>query len=260
MVAGALTKVSYLPLILIEVFVLLFYTKKILLHRQQFLSDILASKNIILSIVLLSLFVSNIFLYGGNLIKYNKIKPGGEIVIGKEKALRGYGIYMRNYNLLATAHTREEIPLIKFIPMYYTRTMETVFSVVGHLSFPRGIPDLKFYLLLFAICFSVSIYHFKLIIGDQKLLISLFLFTSYILIVFYVNYSGYTQMRSFGVALQGRYNFPIISLMAVYGMNTMLFKLSDKAKIPVILILTFFLVYNSFFWFLDKVSNIWFNV
>ena len=260
MAIGALTKVTYLPLILLEVIVLLFYAKKIFLHRIQILSEFGIAKNIIIGLVFLVFLGGDIYLYGGNFINYHSIRPGAEVVIGKEKALNGYGIYMRNYNLLTTAHTREEIPLVKYIPMYFTRTMETIFSVVGHLSFPRGIPDLKFYLFLFVICFSVSIYHFKLIYHDQKLLILLFLFTSYILIVFYVNYSSYTQLRSFGVALQGRYNFPIISLMAVYGMNTMLFKLSDKAKIPVILILSFFLVYNSFFWFLDKVSNIWFNV
>ena len=260
MAVGALTKVTYLPLILLEMAVLLFYTKKIFLHRLQLLKEIRITKNITIGIIFFIFLGATIYLYGGNFLKYNNIRPGAELVIGKEKALHGYGIYMRNSELLSTAHTRELMPLTEYVPMYFTRTMETIFSVVGHLSFPRGVSELKFYLILLVLSFFISIYHFKKIISEQNLIIMLFLISSYVLIVFYVNYSSYSQMRAFGVALQGRYNFPIISLIAIFGMNTTLFKLSDKAKIPVILILTFFLVYNSFFWFIDKVSTNWFNI
>lgn len=258
MVVGALTKATYLPLILFEVFVLLFYMKKIFLHKPHFFSEIGTSKNIMISIGFFIFFGANIYLYGGNLLKYQKIKPGGELVIGKENALKGYGIYMRNSNLLSTAHTREVMPLSKYVPMYFTRTIETIFSVVGHLSIQRGIPELRFYLILLAFCFSISIYHYKIIFSEQKLIILLLLITCYLLIIFYVNYSTYYQMRVFGIGLHGRYNFPVISLMVIFLMNTLLFKLSDRAKIPVILIITYFLVNNSFFWFLERVTQIWF--
>lgn len=260
MAVGALTKVTYLPLILLELVVLLFYTKKVLKHRMQFLKEMLMTKNITIFIFFLFFLGAVIFLYGGNLIKYNNIRPGAELVIGTEKALHGYGIYMRNSELLSTAHTRELMPLTEYVPMYFTRTMETIFSVVGHLSFPRGVSELKFYFILLILTVSITIYHFKKIINNQNMIIMLFLIISYVFIVFYVNYSSYSQMRMFGVALQGRYNFPIISLISVFGINTLLFKLSDKAKIPVIFILAFFLVYNSFLWFIDKVSSNWFNI
>lgn len=256
---GAMTKVTYLPLIMLELAVLLFYTKSIYRQRIQIFSNILSPKNVVISALFLFIMGANIHLYGGNIVKYHKISPGAELVIGKETALKGYAIYKRNFKLLSTAHTRKVMPFKEYVPKYFARTFETIFSVVGHLSFPRGLPELWLYLVLTTISCCVFIYEFKEFVKDSKWRIVLFLFVSYILVVFYVNYSSYTHLREFGVALQGRYNFPVNSLMVIFLMHTLLFKLSDKAKIFVILIITFFLVNNSFLWFLARVTPNWFN-
>lgn len=260
MVVGGLTKITYLPLILLQLAVLLFYSKKIFQQRFQLLSEIKRTNNIITGIIFISFLGANIYLYGGNFVKYHKIRPGAELVIGKEKALSGYGIYMRNYKLLSTAHTREQMPLHEFIPKYFKRTMETIFNVTGHLSLMRNYPDLLFYLILLGLGLLMIIFQLKVIINDYKLLVLLYFIIGYVFIVFYVNYSSYTHMRTFGLALQGRYNFPVLSLMAIFSMNTLLFKLSDKAKIPVIIIITFLFIYYCFFWFIQRVTPEWFSI
>jgi len=259
MVVGGLTKITYLPLILLQLSIILMYSKKIFLHRKIIFSEVKMPKNILTCIIFLVFFAANLSLYGSNLIKYKTIRPGAELVIGKERALKGYGIYMRNFNLLTTAHTREIMPPLEFIPKYFFRTMETIFGVTGHLSMRRDNPELAFYFLLMGLSLLMFIFQFKVIKNDNRLLIFLFLIIGYIFIVFYVNYSGYLQMRSFGVGLQGRYNFPVLSLMIIFSAYMLLSKLSDKAKFPVIMILTFFFVYNSFVWFIARVTPIWFN-
>ena len=260
MVIGSLTKVTYPPLILLELFVLLIYSKRVLLNRRQIFSEIKLPKNITVSIVIFVFLSANIILYGGNFIKYGNVIPSTVSVIGEENALKGYGIYMRNSNLRSTAHTREMMPIDEYVSKYLTRIMETTFSVIGHMKIPRGIPELRFYIILLSISLIASFFQFGSLLKDHKIYVLLFLLISYFLIVLYVNYSSYTYMRSFGVALHGRYNFPVISLFVIYLMYSILSMFSDKAKIPVILIITIFMIINSFIWFLERVDQAWFKV
>lgn len=258
MAIGPLIKITYAPLVLIQILILLVHFKELLLNREKFLTKRISKIEICLLIFCLFFIILNFKLYGGNILNYHQILPTADKVFGHSIAYKYYDQYVRDYNFQTSVTLRQLMPFSNFLIKYLFRTQETIFGIMGHINMRRDQSDMLIYLVLLALGLIVILLNRRSVFTNSLQNILLFSSVAYISIIFYVNYSAYIQYKIFGLALQGRYNFPVLVLIIVYIAYNSLFRLNDNIKIVILLILTPLLIYNCFFWFLTHCTPGWF--
>jgi hypothetical protein len=257
---GTLTKKTFAPLAVIEIIILLFYIKFILKRAKILFKSFYLSKNIITCCFLVIFIILNIILYGTNLYKYHQIVPSVDLVIGYDNAYKYRLEFARDIDFLASAPSRRIVPFDNFVTSYITRTEETVFGIMGHLSLRRDSSGLSFYKIFVVFSIILAIFNYKKIYKDSRQKILLFISFFYLLVIFCVNYSTYIHLKIFGLTLQGRYNFPILSLVIIFLVYNLLSNINDRIKIPLILLLTSCFIFNGFVWFILNVTQNWYLI
>jgi len=259
MTIGALTKITYGPLIIIQLIILVYHAKPIWYNRQKILTTHYTVTDKFLIALALLLFGLNVHLYGNNLIKYEQVQPKTVNVFGHEKAYKYYSQYQRAHDLKSTRSEKTLMRFDEYLIKYLMRTGDTIFGICGHKNLLRSNVSLFFYGLLGLLSLLIYILKYKQLKNNSYLKIVLFSFLSYALIILLTNYISYRSLGSFGLALQGRYNFPVYALANVFIAYNLFFLFKERTKTVVLICLSCFFVYSGFFWSLSKFTIDWFH-
>lgn len=257
MLTGVLVKVSYGPIVLIQALVLIYNARTILNKKQKLFNKSFSISEALSVIAIVILIILNIELYANNLIHYGQIQPKTANVIGHQNALNSLQ-YQRNIGLKSTIQDRPMMPFHKYFIKYVYQTQQTIFGILAHRNMLKKGPELYIYWLLFCLSLLVFIKNFKKLIRQKNLNIILFSTFGYMLVVLLVNYQNYKLYHLFGLALQGRYNFPVLALAIIFIAYNLLAHFNDKTKAIIIVLATILLVYNNYFWFLSHVTPDWY--
>jgi hypothetical protein len=256
--AGALTKISYGPVVVIQIIILIGYSKSIYKNRKKILQKQVSVNDGILAAAIIVLFGLNLNLYANNIITYGQVQPKTSKVLGDEIALKYYAQYQRNFKLQQTLDSRVEVPLPKYLIMYCNQTAQTIFGVCGHKNLVRSNREvLSFFFILILLSIFLFALRFRERIKNAPLIILIFSIIAYSLVVVSVNYQSYHALKLFGLALQGRYNFPILALASIFIAFNFMSVFRKRTKTIFLIMLTVFMVYNSFFWFLSHATPDW---
>lgn len=109
----------------------------------------------------------------------------------------------------------ERIKLVRYVPLYFQHSVDRVFGIFGHreVRMPQGAP-----LFGASVAFGVCLFGLAGFYRNRPIPKPYLLATSgicfYVMMIFLQNYSFYLKYGQFGMALQGRYWFPALPLMA----------------------------------------------
>lgn len=248
--AGCLTKVSFLPLVLVLNLLLLVHAFRNFAELRASLADTFRRpvwRTLPLLLILLLGLALNVQLYGGNYLKYKKLNPEMtqvlplEIAMQNRLAARGfiyksfmegkisYGHAMEMASQINHAGDRRDTmylinnyarfkqsgaglmsPLEYVIP-WGQRMLASVYGIMGHISMLNtGATIIPVVVLLFSTVLAILIRFWS---GDApRLAVCLATIIGfYALVLLYaINYKTYINYVNFDIALQGRYIFPVI--------------------------------------------------
>ncbi|MBF0313265.1 MAG: hypothetical protein HQK50_05560 [Oligoflexia bacterium] len=257
---GLITKVTYLPLLAVQMLVLLplFYrrwSQLSFLHKLNF-------KEWILLPLLLTLLFFNSAIYLRNLVLYQTLDPSCEQVLGSEICGGAATSYKRDQELAEQVEAKKLqalMPLPHYLKEYFSLTMQGILSIRGHMTIGKNDAMMsKEYKLLLASLLILLLFNFKYCFKNTQFNLLFFPAVAYLLIAFTHNYLTYLKFREFGVALQGRYNFPVLAnvviILAYGGMS----RFSNWIKWGALLLTTYILLKGNFYFFLKNVPSNWF--
>lgn len=296
--AGTLTKISFLPLGVILLAILLFRERKsigqIHLLLPKYLRPFQLKRVLLFSAFVLLLFF-NCKLYLGNLLLFGKITPHCDQILTQEQCMQNR-IYARNrivslyrsgkltfqeavektsiikhpgdradaLGLLKIAKYQKE-KKIQFMDRFqyafvWCRIMlERIFGIAAHLVIPKTSYFLSSYILIFLVSIVVFIRKWNPS-EDNGYTKDIFIITLFyaLFLMQYVNYNSYVNSGTLGLALQGRYIFPV--LVPLYGLISRYLICCFKKPIQIILFLiaSFVFIYGDFPFFLSHVTSNWF--
>ncbi len=258
MMVGGLTKISYLPLIIIQLVVILPFLPAVFRNAVSILSPPLLKMEWILIPVMIILLGLCFKLYLGNIVNYGSVFPSAEKVISKEIAMKYYGQSKVLDQLIKSKAQRGELPFTKFARRYYYRAQSIILGIMAHLNMPKTTREMEKYNNVLLFYLFVLLISLKFILQDYRLLVLFSISALYILTVFFVNYWAYQNHFAFGVALQGRYHFPVLASAVSFFSYTFLFRFNDQVKLLLVGILALIFIPGGFFWFLSKAGPEWF--
>lgn len=259
MMVGGLVKITYLPLILIQLAVFVPFSIKIYQNRHIILFRPLLKIEWLLFPLMFVLLLLCLKLYLGNIVTYGSIFPSADKVISQEKALKYYAQSRVVKQMKKTRVQREKMSFPRFVKSYYYRAQSVIFGIMGHKNLPKAKKDLKNYNYILLVYLLIAMISLKFILKDYQLLILFGISAAYIVVVFFVNYYAYSIHHVFGAALQGRYNFVVLAGAASFFAYTYLFRFNDKVKTLLTLLLAAVFVPGGFFYFLTKAGLDWYR-
>ena len=251
MLIGSFTKISYLPLIVIELGILLFFIKKIIKNKDKYFIKKIKIKELICIVVIIIIGTANVMHYGENLIKYKNLKPSLAEAEGEDLKSANEEVYIR---IIETAHTRDKMNIFKYSVKWYIYIKDKILGIMAHLNIHKGINTIQMVSIDIIILIStiVLLLNIKKLIKDTPLLILVLISISYLLIIFlYVNYRNYSITRVHTAGLQGRYLFPIIAPLITFIIYFFMFKLPETLKVLFALFITIVFVSEGFFYFVE---------
>lgn len=253
---GTLTKFTYFPLVFIQTLILFIYFKKYI--NRQFLSKKLSPKEWMVIFPIIFLTIINFNFYLNNYINYKQLDPSPEKVISQE-LLQKYNLqFQRNQEAQKTMKDRPLINLNTFFKKYFYQTEGTIFGILGHINQIKYNNDLKPYNLLIVISLTLFLVKIKSILKNKNIVVLIIISVLYIMIVFVNNYYQYLTYRIFGLALQGRYNFPILPNLIIIFIYSLLSPFNKKIKILITILISILFINGGFFWFISKSTAEWY--
>ncbi len=259
MAAGSLTKITYPPLVIIELVILLINSKDILRNRDIFLKGKIRALEAVLSAVIIILAVLNANLYGNNIIKYHQVFPSADKVISYDNAMKYYPQFSRDVEFNKTIGQREIEPFFKYVKEYTYFTEASIFGILAHRGMMRTGKDLILFNVFIMVSFILFLLNIRNYLSDKNILVLFSLSSAYIIVLFCFQYVNYLSNRFAAAGLQGRYNFPVLSGIAVlFGLSYMN-RFNSIIKLVLSLILVFVLITGGFLFFLNNADAGWFN-
>ena len=297
--AGTLTKFTYLPMVPPLVFILMVRGHKILVglwrewrnkKEKPRLSQVL-----ILAVALL-LMVLNLNLYAGNMIRYHRIVPGTSQVLGEEQAME-YRIFARGkifqlykndqisfdeamamtyrmkhvkdrqdtQHLLIMARDQKENPVPLMSRMQYFREwlkvmQGTIVGIMGHQSLIKYDRWEKIFRMISWACLLAILLRWRP--GQAR-----GLFTDAVLLVLFygiilsqsVNYQNYLGSGVLLLSLQGRYIFPVIIPIVAGASYYLTVHWPRPFQYFVVITVGLIFIISDFPFFLHSATPIWFR-
>jgi hypothetical protein len=222
---GTLTKNSMLPLALLVfiVWAIVVFKKRIL--KEEYFRQFLTLPNILLLVVFFSLIILNFNVYGVNIITFGKLGPSCLDMLTYEQCLEN-GVFYRNIykipkvfegNIFDAAKlilTGERINPVFYFPYWAVQMSKKIFGIMGDRSLFMRYEFLVPYFAYVFLGLFLVFKNRKKTGRVEKGLIAIFgLYT--LIVAYYVNYWAYIKHDWMDLALQGRYIFPVISIMYV---------------------------------------------
>lgn len=238
---GALTKYTLLPL----AFILVVLSLIEIFRKRDKLKDIKIGKEILLLFPILIFIFLNIALYGVNMFKYGSLDPNCERILTHEQCLEN-GVYYRDNITFPSTKVegfKGTLDLIlsgdRINPIFYFGNWifditDKIFGIMGDSSLYMPSYFKYFYLFFLLVGIFLSAIFFKRWNRVDKYLIVIIVFYISILFLFW-NYSMYLKHNHLYLGLQGRYIFPVISVMYILFSKAIFF-LKKKWQLYAILI------------------------
>lgn len=218
---GALTKSTVLPVALILVILCIVE----IIKRKINFKKIKVGKELLLIAPILLFALLNLELYGGNFIKYGKLQPSCTQVLTHEQCLEN-GVYYRDRidfqavpikgfsETFDMIRDGERVGPVRYLFKWFPDLTGKIFGVMGDSSL--YLPSVFKYIFIFfflTALISAIVNRKKWTKVDRYLMIILLF---YICILFFTqNYSMYLTYNNYYLGLQGRYIFPVISIIYV---------------------------------------------
>ena len=260
---GALTKFTVLPL----AFILVILSVVDIFRKKELLKKIKIGKEFLLLLPILFFGFLNLELYGKNIIQYGGLEPDCNKILTHEQCLLN-GVYYRDnvtfqstkidgvkgYISLITSGERVD-PFRYFLKWLPNLTMK-IYGIFADNSLFMPEPFWYIFILFFLIATILAVINFKKWDSIDKYLIVIFLF--YIAVLFlFQNYSMYLRFNHYYLALQGRYIFPVISIMYILFSKS-LFSIEKKwLRDSILVIYLLLLTYSCIPFFLLNVPSWW---
>ncbi len=260
---GALTKFTVLPL----AFILVILCVVDIFRKKELLNKIKMGKEYLLLLPILFFGFLNLELYGKNIIQYGGLEPDCNKILTHEQCLLN-GVYYRDnvtfqstkidgvkgYISLITSGERVD-PFRYFLKWLPNLTMK-IYGVFADHSLFMPEPYWYIFISIFLLSSVLGIVNFKKwdIIEKYLLIISLFYIS---VLFFFQNYSMYLSFNHYYLALQGRYIFPVISIMYILFSKS-LFSIEKKwLRDSILVIYLLLLTYSCIPFFLLNVPSWW---
>ena len=254
--AGALTKLSFLPLGAVLVAVWLVRDRALLFQgpRRVLATWVRSRVGFAAATALVALLLlSNLGLYGGNLMQYGRLVPSAEQVVGLDNALENR-IFARNHAVrgfrageltfyeataiaerigqpgdramaltllrIAQREPRENprrMDRVQYMFTWAGRVMETVVGYTGHRSWRKPPLESYPYWIVLGISALIAIRKWRSDDGNGHLAASAVIVAFYLgVLVCWVNYPIYLRSGHVFLSLQGRHIFPVLA--PLYGL------------------------------------------
>ena len=248
--AGCLTKVSFLPLVLAMNSILIVCEFKNLRHVPRAVwthLQILTGRRVLITLGIFIVFVLNVHLYGGNFYKYKKLSPSMTDVLPIDKAMQhrvtardiifrlfkegeitkyqammmalkikhpgdrdGVLYLIENYDALKRGGPKPMEPP-KYALFWLRQMGATIFGIMGYLGMFNFGPLLRLFGALGILAALAFLLRWRPHDGGRLALIMIVIAIFYgIFLMYGFNYRSYLFTGSPFLAVQGRYIFPVI--------------------------------------------------
>jgi len=216
--AGCLVKYTILPLALVMSLAWIIYC---FINKKKIFTITLNSKLVIgLGIVFLLLLLSNLAIYGVNLVTYQSLRPNcSDILTIDQCSISPYTERHTEIALDQKLGISESIalgypdPVTYFVDSWIPNMLYRIYGILGHLSyFPTLTVTMMRLLFLWIIFLAVRYCKFR----DFTILSLAGIFIFYAIVLFFINYNSELVYGFKQIALQGRYIFPVIGIPYVF--------------------------------------------
>lgn len=228
---SGLVKYSFMPLAVPVFFIALFFAWKRRNELREDATKLIVSnkKQKLATGVLAFLLIATSFIfierYAINVVQYGSVKPKCD-QIHEVQQCRKSPLFRRSEEFANKTPTHE-INITQYPLRWATRMKGTIFTVVSHRAFSQtDIADYGSYFIM-GIMGAATITQIRK--GSREINILLGMSIYFILVLLYVNYKSYLGHGRFGIALQGRYAFPVLPLLYAIG-NYYTFELLRRTK------------------------------
>ena len=251
---GTLTKKTVFPLALILFVIALFEYRGYLFARFTDVSRKSLRKlrpyQIIAIVAVSILLVTNIFIHTHTVYRYGTLSPSCNKIYSHAICMRDNPVYAK-YNTLK-ANTKDDPKAddpVRYFFLWSDYMIEKTLGIFGYSSFYQGniILGIAEILIILSVLIGVR----KIEFNDKISIYLVSLVVAYSAFVFYyANYKGYSVTglapRYTFIAIQGRYIFPVLSVIVLLFAKFILSANSRHLKLATFLSLSVFFSYASF--------------
>ncbi len=294
---ACLSKKTILPLALILFAVLIIRERRRLCKvpaaaAQYFRA--FGAGHFILFLIACIMFIGNVCVYGGNLLKFGHISASGPEILGVDNAMK-YRIFAQSYiarqfelgnysyrTALEKAHeiknlgdrnttiamlqnARDAARIRKslmhraqYVTQWFHLMVERTVGYTGHQFLMKEAQGLYPYYIVLFVSGIVLIRKLDLKLERGHIFWSLVITVSYVLVLmWYVNYRTYVRFGLLGLGFTGRYLFPVA--MPMFGLTAyhLINFFGRKIQIATVILISAFFIYGDFIFFLRTVPDYW---
>ncbi|NLZ24526.1 glycosyltransferase family 39 protein [Candidatus Dojkabacteria bacterium] len=262
MLAGILTKKTFLPLVVVIIFFLIIKTFQ---ERKEYLNIIKRSlkdkrelRHIIflLLVTFFFLFLS-LNLYLRNIIKYKNLIPSCTQVMQEEDCMKDPE-FLRDLALQENAPPRaERLKPYWYIPHWVYLMINTTYAICGHKAVKLSYSQFIRFFMIIILGLIMFVRKYDVKNPKYNFLVILSLFYTFTL-MFYVNYQSYLWRGVIGVALQGRYIFPVIVPIYICVIEGLLLFKNKYMRVTIFGVILFVFLYGNIPFFVRNLTADWF--
>ena len=260
---GALTKSTVLPVALILVILSAVEIAK----RKDEVKKTKAGKELLLLIPIAIFVFLNLSLYGGNLLKYKTLEPSCTQILTHEQCLEN-GVYYRNkvdynatpingpidvFNMIIKG---ERIGPVRYFFRWFPNLMSKIFGIMGDSSLHLPYYLVALFILFFLAGAVLIISNKRKLTKIDKYLLTILLFYTAILF-FTQNYPMYLTYNQYYLGLQGRYIFPVISIIYILLTKSFFFIKNKKLRNIVLISFSILLIYSCNIYLFLNLPDSW---
>jgi hypothetical protein len=263
---GGLTKFTILPLAFILV-VLSFWEMYL---KRGSLKEIKLKGEYLLLIPIFFTFFLNIQLYGINIFKYGLLEPKCDQILTHEQCLQNGVYYRDNINIpgiqiegishiFSLIINGERIDPIRYFGYWIQDITGKIFGIMGDSSLYMQDVFKVAYLSLLLVGIVLGLKYREKFPKVDKYLFLTAIF--YIAILFFVqNYNMYLKRDYLYLALQGRYIFPVISILFILFSKVLSFLRKNWFRCFLLLTVIVLFFYGTIPFFFLNVQDWWFDI
>ncbi|MBF0366456.1 MAG: hypothetical protein HQK50_12865 [Oligoflexia bacterium] len=266
---GTLTKMTYLPLLAIQLVILCFFYRKLMLSFKAVLTSFkpikIKTHEYVIAVAIIILLILNGGIYLRNLILYHSPLPTCGKVLGEQICRDFSGMYLRDYTLKEQNKKTPVMSFGEYLGSYFEQTLGSIVGIHAHKTLSRNSSECakEIWIITLAILLLLF-FNFKECFSNPVFNTLFFSSLAYMSVVLFHNYATYLEVRLFGIGLQGRYNFPIIVnliIVLVYGALSGLHRFwwIKWVKWPIVFYVSYVFIRGGFYYFNKHVDPSWFN-
>lgn len=244
LLAGSLTKMSFLPILVASVVLLIFrYWRTPWILVTCFFTKKWSKLTMVLLALCVLLAVSVTQIYVNNLVEYRAIQPACDQVLSVSNCMNNV-IYEREVDLDKIENPVITLNTLEYLAKWSTHMSNRAFGILGHKSIPPM--SLAYPAAIVVLLVGLAGFARKVKKSDTTIFVALFVSGAYLLALIRENHSTYLETGNEGLAVQGRYMFPVYSILLL-----LIFHYSFKLLKNLPLKASYIMLICIIFWFLS---------